>query len=287
MSDLKLVEKFIVDAPVEWVWKLLLNAEQLVTCLPGAQLEGREAAGEEEEIWTGGITFKVGVLSVSLAGQLQLSDVDYYEHSFKLSGQGDDKDGDGTAKVVVTCKLLPISAEGIEDPAEAEAAEQCSATIEAEAELSGRLARMDRVLFGDASKGLFTALVQAVRTRMAGAKAAIERESLRSELDSLKDVLSESAAELEALKNPPPPAAEPEPSPLLESGDKKNAKKRRSSSANMKLMPAPAAGSAELSGPVRALYKVRDVLQLFGRKISLRFRELMDGPLRRLLRRGA
>lgn len=287
MSDLKPVEKFVVDAPVEWVWKLLLNAEQLVTCLPGAQLEGREAAGEEEEIFTGGITFKVGVLSIALQGQLRLSDVDYYEHSFKLSGQGDDQDGDGVAKIVITCKLLPISAEGIEDPAEAEAAEQCSATIEAEAELSGRLSRMDRVLFSDASKGLLTALVQAVRARMADAKAAIERESLRSELDALKDVLSESAAELEALKHPPPPAAAPEPSPLLESGDKKSAKKRRSSSANMKLMPSPAADSAELSRPVRALYKVREILQTFGRKMALRFREILDGPLRRILRRGA
>lgn len=287
MSDLKLVEKFIVDAPVEWVWKLLINAEQLVTCVPGARLDERQTVGEEEELFTGGITFKIGVLSVSLNGQLTLSDVDYYEHSFKLSGQGDDKDGDGAAKVVITCKLLPISAEGIEDPAEAEAAEQCAASIEASAELSGRLSRMDRVLFSDASKGLLTQLIEAVRTRMADAKAAIERESLRSELDSLKDVLSESAAELEALKNPPAPAVEEESSPLVESGDKKSAKKRRSSSANMKLMPAPAAQNAGLSGPVRALNKVREILSGFGRKMAARIREIMDGPLRRLLRRGA
>lgn len=284
MSDLKRVEKFKVEAPVEWVWKPLMSADQLAAWLPGARLDSREVYGEEEEeIWNGALSFSVGALPVELAGRATRCEIDYYEHSFKLTAS------EGEAKLAVSCKLVAIPAEGIEDPLEAEAAEQCEAVFEIDAVLSDRLASMDRTQLEQACQGLLAQFIESVRSEMADAKAAIARESLRSELDELKGVLDESARELEAAQRPPVDSAIPETvnAPAELSGKKRLAdKKRRSSEANMKLVPVGAARYGELSAPLRFVYRLRDLVFDLGQRIAQHLRELLDGPLRRLLRRS-
>ena len=61
MSTLTLKERFRLDAPVELVWDHLIDPERTVSCLPGAQLTGKE----DDRTYTGAMKVKVGAVTMS------------------------------------------------------------------------------------------------------------------------------------------------------------------------------------------------------------------------------
>jgi carbon monoxide dehydrogenase subunit G len=56
----KIEERFEVKAPVERVWKYLIDPQRVVHCLPGAELLEQQ----DERTFLGAIKVKVGPLSM-------------------------------------------------------------------------------------------------------------------------------------------------------------------------------------------------------------------------------
>ena len=95
MSTLKVEETICLAAPVERVWKFLLDPAAVAGCLPGARLD----AVEDERNFTGTMKVKVGPVTTEFRGKASFTEVVPEEHRVRLQASGDDKGGAGSAKM--------------------------------------------------------------------------------------------------------------------------------------------------------------------------------------------
>jgi carbon monoxide dehydrogenase subunit G len=100
---MKLEQSFEVAAPLEEVWKALIDVERVAPCLPGASVTGRNEDGS----YAGSLTIKIGPTTAAYAGKLEMEQIDESEHSAVMQAQGTDKRGQGGAKATISSKLRP------------------------------------------------------------------------------------------------------------------------------------------------------------------------------------
>jgi carbon monoxide dehydrogenase subunit G len=94
---MKLEQSFDVDAPVDTVWKALIDVERVAPCLPGAEIVGSDDEGNYE----GTFMVKIGPASASYRGKLRMEDVDESAHRAVMQANGTDKRGQGGAKATI------------------------------------------------------------------------------------------------------------------------------------------------------------------------------------------
>ncbi len=125
---MKLEQSFEVAAPVERVWKALIDVEQVAPCLPGAAVTGRNDDGS----YSGSFTVKIGPTTASYTGKLEMESVDEASHTATMSAQGSDKRGQGgaTAKIVSTLEALDDGRTKVD--------------VDTDYHITGRLARFGR-----------------------------------------------------------------------------------------------------------------------------------------------
>lgn len=100
-------KSFQVQAPVEQVWAFMSNIEQVITCVPGAELTG--ALGEDRFAVI--ITVKVGPIKSSYKGEVAVADLDAENHRLRLVGKGQDTKGKGAPRwssLALSPALTPV-----------------------------------------------------------------------------------------------------------------------------------------------------------------------------------
>ncbi len=100
---MKLEQSFEVDAPLDTVWKALVDVEHVAPCLPGAAVTGRNDDGS----YNGSFTIKIGPTTASYTGRLEMTEIDEAAHSATMHAQGSDKRGQGGAKATIFSTLTP------------------------------------------------------------------------------------------------------------------------------------------------------------------------------------
>src|SRR3712207_9376152 len=90
---MKIEETFRVRAPVDRVWRWLVDPRQVVTCLPGAELTEQEG----ERVYLGRVKVKVGPVTASYAGRATIVEQDNAAHVVRLSAEGREPSGSGSA----------------------------------------------------------------------------------------------------------------------------------------------------------------------------------------------
>jgi carbon monoxide dehydrogenase subunit G len=100
--SLDIEETLQVKAPVEKVWKFLIDPQRIVTCLPGAEL----TKIEDERTFLGNMKVKVGPVTVSYSGRIKLTLVDDAAHRVGMSGEGTEKGGGGSAKMTMESTVV-------------------------------------------------------------------------------------------------------------------------------------------------------------------------------------
>ena len=85
--SLEIEEQLELPAPVEKVWRFLIDPRKIVTCLPGAEL----TKVEDATTFLGTMKVKVGPVSVAYQGRVKLVEVDDASHRVKMSGEGTEK----------------------------------------------------------------------------------------------------------------------------------------------------------------------------------------------------
>jgi len=100
---MKLEQSFEVAAPLERVWKALVDVEHVAPCLPGAAVTGRNDDGS----YVGTFTVKIGPTTASYTGTLQMENVDEATHSATMHAHGSDKRGQGGANADIFSALTP------------------------------------------------------------------------------------------------------------------------------------------------------------------------------------
>jgi carbon monoxide dehydrogenase subunit G len=102
----KLENRATVAADPDVVFEMLNNPQQIVGCIPGGALTGRDG-----DAWAGGVTVKVGPITAAYSGTVRFLDVDSSTRSMRLVARGADTRGSGDAEAEVAIQVEP-AAEG-------------------------------------------------------------------------------------------------------------------------------------------------------------------------------
>lgn len=92
---------FTVPTGIEEAWAVLLDAERVAPCMPGATLESVE--GDE---FHGSVKVKLGPINLTYKGKAAFVDKDDAAHRVVIDARGKDARGSGTAAAVVTATLV-------------------------------------------------------------------------------------------------------------------------------------------------------------------------------------
>jgi aerobic carbon-monoxide dehydrogenase medium subunit len=106
-GDLRLDQSFDVQAPLERVWSSFVEVEQIVPCLPGAEL-----TGSRDGEFQGNFHVKVGPASASYRGTIRLESVDESAHTLVMKASGQDSRGQGSASATITLELSRTNGDG-------------------------------------------------------------------------------------------------------------------------------------------------------------------------------
>ncbi|MER5886220.1 SRPBCC family protein [Streptomyces sp. NPDC001941] len=99
---MRLINSVSVAAPPDAVFALLGDVERVVTCMPGAALEGRDGDG-----WRGGVKVKVGPVSAAYTGTVRFLDAEPDKRHLRIHARGHDAHGNGDAEAEVLLDVLP------------------------------------------------------------------------------------------------------------------------------------------------------------------------------------
>ena len=98
---MKLENRFTVPVPVDQAWKVLLDVERIAPCMPGATLTSFQ--GDHFE---GTVKVKVGPINLTYGGKAAFVSKDEATHVAVIDGSGKETRGTGTAKALITCRLI-------------------------------------------------------------------------------------------------------------------------------------------------------------------------------------
>ncbi|MGA6206672.1 SRPBCC family protein [Nocardia testacea] len=105
---MKLENTFRIPVPAADAWPVLLDLERIAPCVPGALLTSRDGAD-----FHGKIKVKLGPVGLTYNGIIKVVSQDETAKVAVLEGGGREARGNGTAKAVITCRL--VESEGVTD----------------------------------------------------------------------------------------------------------------------------------------------------------------------------
>jgi carbon monoxide dehydrogenase subunit G len=127
----RLEHQFSVPAPVDQVWRALLDPERVAPCMPGATLTGVEG-----NTFNGSVKVKLGPVSLLYKGSGEFVETDDADHRLVLKAAGKDARGNGTANATVTVTIAGNGAE-------------TSGTVVTDLSITGRPAQFGRGMIAE------------------------------------------------------------------------------------------------------------------------------------------
>ena len=174
---------FSVVAPIDEVWKTLMDFERVAGCVPGAQVLNKLS----DDAYQVGMKVKLGPVTMQYKGQMTVLERDASMHRAVFEGRAQETRGQGTAQGTATLTL--VEAEG-----------QTQGTVSADVALSGKVAAMGRSIIGsvtDQMMALFSENLQAMVTSPAPEAAAGQSTETGAETSA------ETSAAVETEEEPP------------------------------------------------------------------------------------
>ena len=157
---MKLEQSFEVAAPIERVWRTLIDVEHVAPCLPGAAVTGRNEDGS----YNGTFTVKIGPTTASYTGKLEMEHIDEASHTATMNAQGTDKRGQGGAKATILSRLAPADGQGTR------------VEVVTDYHITGRLARFGRGgMIEDISERLLREFAKRLQSSLAAQPEAYAR----------------------------------------------------------------------------------------------------------------
>jgi carbon monoxide dehydrogenase subunit G len=187
--SLEIEEQLELAAPVEKVWRFLLDPERIVTCLPGAEL----TKVEDPRNFLGNMKVKVGPVTVSYSGKIKMTEVDEAAHIVKMMGEGTEKGGGGAAKMTMESQVLALDGGG------------SRVVVKSKVDLAGKIVQFGRGMVKGVAAQLFKQFGENLKTALASepSPAAAASPAAVPEPASAADATS-----------PAVPAPAPAPAPL-------------------------------------------------------------------------
>jgi len=146
---IEIKETFRVAAPIDTVWRFVMDPEQVVTCMPGAELQ--EAV--DEHTFSGRVKVKLGAVTTSYKGRVRFAEVDDEAHVVRLVAEGRETGG-GTAKGKMSSALRALP-DG-----------ETEVVAEASVDLTGRVVQVGRGMIQGVAHQLFKQFAASVKQRL-------------------------------------------------------------------------------------------------------------------------
>jgi carbon monoxide dehydrogenase subunit G len=146
----KIEERFEVQAPVERVWKYLIDPQSVVQCLPGAELLEQQ----DEHNFLGAIKVKVGPLAMSYKGRAKFTEVNEETHQVRMVGDAREVGGSGSTKVSMLSTVTPLAGGGSE------------VSVNADVELVGKIVQFGRGMIEEVSRQMFRQFSTCVKQKL-------------------------------------------------------------------------------------------------------------------------
>jgi len=156
--SIEIREKFEVAAPIETVWRFVMDPVQVAPCLPGAKLE--EVVDECH--FLGGVKIKIGAITTQYKGKVELTNVDDSLHKVEMAAEGRETSG-GLAKALITSTLAATDG-GTE------------VVVEATADLTGKVMQVGSRMIEGVSKQLFQQFAKRLRKKLEGQASPVADE---------------------------------------------------------------------------------------------------------------
>jgi carbon monoxide dehydrogenase subunit G len=134
---------FVVDAPVEKVWDLLLDVERIAPCMPGAQVLEQTA----DDAYKVAVKVKLGPMTMNYKGDVEIVDKDAVAHSATMRAKAKEARGQGTASASIRMALEPQDG-------------RTQASILTEMQMSGKAAAMGQGVIKDVAATLTDTFAQ-------------------------------------------------------------------------------------------------------------------------------
>ena len=162
-------ETFQVQAPIDAVWRFVMDPDQVVACMPGAELE--EVL--DDRTFLGRVKVKLGAITTSYKGRIQFTEVDQEGYTVRMVAEGRETGG-GTAKgTIFSClRALPDG--------------QTEVVAEASVDLTGRVMQVGRGMIQGVSHQLFQQFVASTKERLEGAQGEDAPTPLAAEPEPLR-----------------------------------------------------------------------------------------------------
>ena len=81
---MKIVERFLIEAPIDAVWAFVRNPQTVAPCIPGCEELNKTSDTEFQAV----ATTKLGPVKARFKGKVQLTDLNP-PNGYKISGEGD------------------------------------------------------------------------------------------------------------------------------------------------------------------------------------------------------
>ncbi|CCG02396.1 SRPBCC family protein [Blastococcus saxobsidens] len=148
---MELQNSFTVTADPQTVWAHLLEVENLVPCMPGAEL----VETVDDTHWRGRLKIKFGPVALAFSGDVSMVERDDEQRRLRLTGAGKDKGGRGSASADVVVAVVPGPVAG-------------SSTVEIVQDLkvAGQIASFGRGMIADVSKTMTKQFADRLQSRL-------------------------------------------------------------------------------------------------------------------------
>ena len=146
---MEIENSFTVAAPADRVYSYLLDVNNVVRCMPGAELSEMVDA----DTFTGKVKIKVGPVTVSYNGTARITDRDAGNRTATLHAEGRETMGSGSANATTKMSVTEDGASSV-------------VTLATDFTVVGRIAQFGRGIMEDVSKHLVGQMADCIRATL-------------------------------------------------------------------------------------------------------------------------
>lgn len=177
---MKITNEFTVSAPADKAWEVLMDLEQVVPLMPGAQL-----VGQEGDDYLGKVKVKVGPVTSEFNGKARFISKDDAMRQAVVSASGKEARGTGNAAATVT---LAVHEDG----------EKSRVTVDTDLKIVGKLAQFGSGMLEQVSEKLLGQFVESLEARLSG------RDQPEAEVTQIASTPAKGAAQSQQRPEPEP-----------------------------------------------------------------------------------
>lgn len=166
---MQLQNSFVVSSPVDKAWDFFLDVENIVPCMPGAEL----VETVDDKNWRGRLKIKFGPVAMAFEGTVEMVERDDAERRMMLRGAGKDQRGRGNASADIHVVVEP-----------GPQPDTTSVSVFTDLKVSGQIAQFGRGMMQDVSEQMTKKFAHSLQARLQQSEPVWSRNRGRSRAGS-------------------------------------------------------------------------------------------------------